>query len=322
MTDERSQPESELADTDPADASAPDLATDVHFPPVVNGLDYLTSVVEHLARGSWMEPRDVKYAVVHLQAAVECLLKYRLELEHWSLVFSSPGDAVRSRLDDGSLNTCTVDQTISRLINIAGVTISPKESTSLKNLARLRNQLQHYGRPHSPMVNRYTIEANAAEVLEFLIHFLDEELLGRLPEEELATAAETLEPIRAGLGEIRGFVVARWHRIAHKVAPRRHHTIQCPHCTQFALVVENNATRCLFCDNPGNPEYYAAEVLGRNWQSAAQGGPDPVEWCLICEDQALVRGATLADDSDFLVDLCFSCGEIRRAPAVVALLGK
>jgi hypothetical protein len=49
------------------------------LPPVDNGLDYLVSVVDHL-RGEEVGRRELKYAVVHLQAAVECLLKYRLEL--------------------------------------------------------------------------------------------------------------------------------------------------------------------------------------------------------------------------------------------------
>src|SRR4051794_21616080 len=66
------------------------------FPLVRNGLDYLTSVVEHLDENeSTVTPRDVKYAVLHLQAAVEVLLKARLMAEHWSLVFSKPEDATR-----------------------------------------------------------------------------------------------------------------------------------------------------------------------------------------------------------------------------------
>ncbi|WP_186784533.1 hypothetical protein [Streptomyces sp. CBG33] len=49
----------------------------VDFPPVRNGIDYLTSVVEHLSR-TRPDPRDLKYAVLHLHAATEVLLKARL----------------------------------------------------------------------------------------------------------------------------------------------------------------------------------------------------------------------------------------------------
>ncbi|MFJ5534146.1 hypothetical protein [Streptomyces sp. NPDC093261] len=77
--------------------------SEVYFPPVRNGLDYLVSVVEHLEAGTErVSARDLKYAVLHLAAGAEVLLKARLQLEHWSLVFSDPAKARRSELEDGS----------------------------------------------------------------------------------------------------------------------------------------------------------------------------------------------------------------------------
>lgn len=58
-------------------------------PPIFNGMDYLDSVVDHLPGEP--KPRDLKYAVLHLLAATEALLKARLLQEHWSLVFRDPG---------------------------------------------------------------------------------------------------------------------------------------------------------------------------------------------------------------------------------------
>jgi hypothetical protein len=65
------------------------VASEIKFPPVENGLDYLKSAAEHLRD----EPtaRDLKYAVLHLHSAVEVLLKVRLMREHWSLIFSNTG---------------------------------------------------------------------------------------------------------------------------------------------------------------------------------------------------------------------------------------
>lgn len=40
----------------------------VDYPPVPNGMDYLDSVVDHLSGEP--KPRDLKYAVLHLQAGV------------------------------------------------------------------------------------------------------------------------------------------------------------------------------------------------------------------------------------------------------------
>lgn len=70
---------------------------DVDFPPIQNGIDYLLSVTNHLTHGDPPEPRDLKYAILHLQAAVEVLLKARLQREHWSQVFKNPGAATRAR---------------------------------------------------------------------------------------------------------------------------------------------------------------------------------------------------------------------------------
>ncbi|WP_369221826.1 hypothetical protein AB5J52_09050 [Streptomyces sp. R39] len=55
------------------------------FPPVPNGIDYLSEVVTRLARpDAEVSPRDLKYAVLHLQAATEVPVKARLHMEHWT----------------------------------------------------------------------------------------------------------------------------------------------------------------------------------------------------------------------------------------------
>ncbi|MFE4599438.1 hypothetical protein ACFRKE_01110 [Kitasatospora indigofera] len=292
-----------------------DLNGEVHYPPVENGLDYMVSVVEHL-QGEKVGRRDLKYAVVHLQAAVECLLKYRLELEHWSLVFKNPGEAKRSELDDASLTSCTVEQTITRLTSIAGVAISEGEKTKLKQLARLRNQLQHYGRPHDPKVNRFAIEANAAQVLEFLVHFMESELRQHLSD-STDEVNHNLGQIYEGIDEIRDYVKARMRRLAPELDPVKTRTVQCPYCDQLALVVgegDGEDVRCLYCRYQGRPDAaawtYGEEVLGRTgWSEPVRGGPEPVEDCLLCDDLALVCGAVTAADPKTPVDLCFNCGE-------------
>ncbi|MFE9427742.1 hypothetical protein ACFYNO_32815 [Kitasatospora sp. NPDC006697] len=264
-------------------------------------------------RGDKVGRRNLKYAVVHLQAAVECLLKYRLELEHWTLVFKNPGEARCSELDDGSLTTCTVDQTLTRLTDIAGVTISELEKTKLAQLAELRNRLQHYGRHHDAKVNRYVIEANAAYVLEFLIHFLNTELVPRIPLPDADTLLD-MAALEEGLNEVRGYVTGRMRRLRPQLDLVRPRTVQCPSCDQLALVVgDEEAAHCLYCHYQREADEaamsYAEDVLGRNWHSVAQGGPDPVACCPTCDLNTLVTGALTAAAPDSPVDLCFHCGE-------------
>lgn len=294
------------------DEESSDLAAEVHYPPVDNGLDYLVSVVDHL-RGEEVGRRELKYAVVHLQAAVECLLKYRLELEHWSLVFANPGSAKRSELEDGSLSTCTMDQTITRLANLANVVITQTESTKLKDLASLRNRLQHYGRMHDAKVNRYVIKANAAEVLEFLINFVDTELLPRLAPPDGETA-ESLARIREGLSQIRGYVTARMRRLRPNLDPVKSRTVQCLNCHQYAMVVgDEEGAYCWYCHYRRGPDdialAYAYEVLGRTTWSQVRGELNPVYSCPACDVDALVRGVRSAASPKNPVDLCFHCGE-------------
>ncbi|MCE3034379.1 hypothetical protein [Streptomyces sp. CMSTAAHL-2] len=63
----------------------------IHFPPVENGMDYLISVLEHL--DGEPSPRSLKYAVLHLQAATEVLLKARLIAFDWRLAFQKPEES-------------------------------------------------------------------------------------------------------------------------------------------------------------------------------------------------------------------------------------
>ncbi|MDQ0604807.1 hypothetical protein QF037_009152 [Streptomyces canus] len=63
----------------------------------------------------------VTYAVLHLQAAAEVLLKARLLREHWSLVFKNPGQASEHRFLDGDFESCGIDATVRRLRQIVGL---------------------------------------------------------------------------------------------------------------------------------------------------------------------------------------------------------
>lgn len=60
----------------------------IDFPPIRNGVDYLVSVIQHLDAESGTGPREIRYRVLHLHAAAEVLLKSRLLREPWSLVES------------------------------------------------------------------------------------------------------------------------------------------------------------------------------------------------------------------------------------------
>jgi hypothetical protein len=131
-------------------------------------------VVERLDENeSSVDERDLKYAVLHLQAAVEVLLKARLLREHWSLVFKEPGRATRAAYESGDFESCGTLAAVDRLREIVGISIEKKDVDELKELAKARNALQHYGLTQPSQA----VEARAGRVLDFLMRFLEAELL-------------------------------------------------------------------------------------------------------------------------------------------------
>ncbi|MEV7864476.1 hypothetical protein AB0O86_38570 [Streptomyces hirsutus] len=275
--------------------------SEVDFPPIANGLDYLLSVITCLTdeeeEWKWVSARDLKYAVLHLQAAAEVLLKYRLQQEHWTLVFADPGKARKEELVDGSLASCAPAQTVDRLRRIVGLPIGDKDAAALAKLAKTRNALQHYG-----LTDRArAVEARTAEVLDFLVRFLDEQLLPALTDEDRQRTTQDMQYIRSGLNRIQGFVTRRMQRLRAELEPHRNRTVACPHCDQWALVVADGNNKCRFCTVRTDMLDY---VLRRGTGSNAS-----YRRCLGCDNHTLVCDALTAAAPTVPADLCFSCGK-------------
>ncbi|MEW1657924.1 hypothetical protein [Streptomyces sp. NPDC093707] len=282
----------------------------VEFPPVANGIDYLASVVAHLTRTEPPGARDLKYAILHLQAAVEVLLKARLQQEHWTLVFKDPGSATRDARWGGpshqSFESCTTTAAVTRLRNIVGITISSKTEESLKVVAYWRNCLQHYG----VKADAFAVDNRAAQVLDFLVAFVRSELLPALPEEEAAAAVEPLEEVIEALHRLELFTAARRKRLKRELADVADRTVKCWSCGELALVVGEAAPACRFCDLAlGGPHEAAVEYL---WNVLDVELEVPLE-CPACSSGALAPYAvyTLALP-DRPQPLCFACGTAFR----------
>lgn len=52
---------------------------------------------------------------------------------------------------------------------------------------------------------------------------------------------------------------------------------------------------------------YAAAILGYTWKDVADGGDEPVEDCMDCDERALVRDVLLRGHQDRQW-MCFACG--------------
>ncbi|GHG50344.1 hypothetical protein [Streptomyces griseocarneus] len=276
----------------------------VEFPPVENGVDYLLSVVDHLAGDGPPSPRDLKYAVLHLQAAAEVLLKARLQREHWSLVFKDPGTATRSRFDSADFESCTTDAAVDRLKHIAGIPIDDKAGKALKVLAKSRNALQHYGLTAPARA----VEARAAEVLDFLLTFLHDHLLPHLTEQENQRINADLNDVREGVQEIQSFIAQRGKHLRGELHDLGYQTVECPSCGEWALPLGDTQTpNCRFCH-----ESWASPTIAAAYYVRAQYGDQETllaGQCPQCAEPALLLDkARVAAEPTQPRSLCFHCG--------------
>lgn len=271
------------------------------FPPVRNGIDYLASVVGHLDENeSAVDDRDLKYAVLHLQAAVEVLLKARLLREHWSLVFKNPGTATRKDFESADFESCGTDAAVQRLHDIAGISFDKKETAALDALAKDRNALQHYGLTHSA----HAVEARAGRVLDFLMRFLEDDLLPLLSGPERDTAARDMVRVSEGVRNISSYVTRRLNRLRGELKGQESMTLRCPDCHQITLVAVPGGGLCHFC----GASWSSDESLAFDYLEDLGGEDAVLDLCPQCDQYVLGEGVVFADApaaNDTLY--CFNC---------------
>lgn len=135
-----------------------------------NGLDFISSALKHLKNQP--TKRELKYAVLHLSAGIELILKERLKREHWSLVFDKPELATKKAYDTGDFSSVSFKPSIERLINICGIKIEEKQKTRLLRFRDMRNRFEHFGIVDSIEA----VTASAAAALAILLDFVKNQL--------------------------------------------------------------------------------------------------------------------------------------------------
>ncbi|MFD7573400.1 serine/arginine repetitive matrix protein 1 [Streptomyces sp. NPDC059810] len=257
----------------------------------------------------------MKYAVLHLQAAVEVLFKARLLAEHWTLVFTHPVEATRKALDEATLSSVSPDKAITRLRNIVGVQISTKEEQALRKLTETRNKLQHFGVTD----NARAVEARAGEVLDFLIRFIDAELQPYLEPEDREATKVVLKALRKGLGNINAYVEKRMNRIAGELREEgvERVTIECLACEQVTLVVGEappmrpadggTFATCRFCAS-----FFELNDLPITWLlHRGQNGDSYKLTCPWCHEGKLGNDVRVRSEPE-PVYFCFACFRISK----------
>ncbi|MFJ7146685.1 hypothetical protein ACIQVT_00400 [Streptomyces sp. NPDC100445] len=260
-------------------------------------------------------PRDLKYAVLHLQAGTEVLLKARLQQAHWTLIVQDlPAELrktkkgpLRERVPIGSFASCGIDETLTRLREVVGLDLDSKHLAAVAKLGQTRNALQHYGLTQSAPA----VEAQAATVLDFLLTFLHEHLLPHLDAPERVQVEAAMDDVRHRLGTITKLIQTRMNGLKEALAPCTDATVLCPDCGMPALVA-GVPLSCRFCYRSWTDaecaaaDYVYAEMVRKKAVDPLDNEEPQLYWCPTCDTPTIFD----VERDGWLMYLCMSCAVV------------
>lgn len=270
---------------------------DIKYDMLENGLDFVTSGITHIIDNK--STNAIKYAIIHLSAGVELILKDRLRKEHWSLIFDNVNAAKLELLTSGDFKSVDFESILSRLQNICGVEIHKKHIAALRQLRKERNKIEHF----EVSVNAPALKSKSSRVLSILLSYINAEIDAT---KESETVREYITELRTMSVKFKEYVKLRNAQINKVVEEANKHSEveTCPTCRQAALILDNGI-ECAFCGYSDNPqavaELYAENIVGAShYLVMTDGGEFPVTDCIHCSE-----ADTFVDKGDGYI--CFSC---------------
>ncbi|PID04686.1 MULTISPECIES: hypothetical protein [unclassified Sporosarcina] len=200
-----------------------------------NGLDFIKCSLKEMEEADEL---SIKYAVLHLSAGLELILKSRLQKEHWSFLFEDINKANYQNYVSGEFKSVSFENLLSRLVNICQIEISDRTKKRLQNLKMHRNKMEHY----NLNIHIMALEATTFEVLSFLIPFIHrEELVSR--------DSELLNYINNKLLQMDSYITQRYKEITSmlKEVSDNIKLLDCPYCMQKETLRLDEAY-CYFCN--------------------------------------------------------------------------
>ena len=129
-----------------------------------------------LSRQGVFDELCMKHIILSLANCLELLVKYRLEQEHWTLIFSDLNKAKYSDYLEGDFISVDVKSGISRLKNICEVKYV---FTSSIHIYQYRNRLMHY-----TLISTFEqIIEDVANAMKEIAEFVEKEVIEDLPKE-------------------------------------------------------------------------------------------------------------------------------------------
>jgi len=275
----------------------------IKFDLIENGLDFVTSGLEHILRNE--SPHQLKYAILHLSAGTELLLKELLKNEHWSLIFENPNLAKFELLGTGEFKSVDFETLMTRLTNVCELELSDKEKSILRQLKKLRNKIEHFEFEE----NVKAIKSLSSRVLCLLLSFINSNFEIKSLS---STSQEYVERLREALAKFKEFTELRAAQIKAELelAQKNFNIENCPLCRQSTLIL-NEPLECLFCGYSDEPQkvaaLYAENILGESYYLCIKdGGEYPVIDCIHCDEP----DTFVSKGGDGYV--CFNCFETNQ----------
>lgn len=122
---------------------------------------------------------SLKHIILNLANCLELLLKFRLENEHWSLVFSDVNKAVFEKFICGDFISVDFKSGLGRLKNICDIQLS---FTASMEVYQLRNRLMHYTLNNISFSQ--IVKIISMSMLE-IIEFVNKEIIQCLPQDAI-----------------------------------------------------------------------------------------------------------------------------------------
>lgn len=207
------------------------------------GLHYIHAALDALLFKRQRIDSPIGAAVLYAALGIELVLKHRLFVEHWTLIFSEPSRASRVEFEAGTFHSVSVEVALKRLKDVCCVPIVEGEQNQLLDLSKARNKLVHFGLMESEDAAMSCVGLAVHTVLQFIAK-------AYAPTNLSANQLEAIKEIRTTGAKCLAFVEAKWGKIRENVVGIWKSTgiFRCPRCYQIAAFLKDKKVSCLFCD--------------------------------------------------------------------------
>ncbi len=147
----------------------------------------LECLIESYGNYKEIIPSEIRTIIIELATAFELIIKFRLQTEHWSLIFADINKAEGSKIEDGNFISVDIESGILRLKNICELNYNFKY---LRKICNYRNRLMHYTLRFTNMIEIINTIGNG--ILE-LSNFFETEIKELLPMESQDDFVEVIK---------------------------------------------------------------------------------------------------------------------------------